>query len=34
MEKFTKHLTPKTVDELERDSAAPAGAATAVGLAK
>ena len=34
LEKFTRHLNPKSVDELERESAAPAGAATAVGLAK
>ena len=34
MEKFTKHLTPKSVDEVERDRAAPAGAASAVALAK
>jgi HAE1 family hydrophobic/amphiphilic exporter-1 len=34
MEKFTKHLTPKSVDDIERESSAPAGSAVAVSMAK
>ena len=33
MEKFTKHLTPKSVDDIERESSAPAGSAVAVSMA-